>query len=49
MTGGHLTHGARPALSDKWFNAVQCSVDRDTLEIDYEAVPPSPLSGRNLK
>ena len=21
--GGHLTHGARPALSGKWFNAVQ--------------------------
>ncbi|MCQ8156517.1 serine hydroxymethyltransferase, partial [Vibrio parahaemolyticus] len=21
--GGHLTHGARPALSGQWFNAVQ--------------------------
>ena len=36
--GGHLTHGARPAMSGKWFNAVQYGVDRDTLEIDYEAV-----------
>src|SRR6188768_2644691 len=24
--GGHLTHGARPALSGKWFNAVQYGV-----------------------
>ncbi len=36
--GGHLTHGARPALSGKWFNAVQYGVDRDTLEINYDAV-----------
>ena len=26
--GGHLTHGARPALSGKWFNAVQYGVRR---------------------
>ncbi|WP_181309223.1 serine hydroxymethyltransferase [Paraburkholderia sp. BL18I3N2] len=36
--GGHLTHGARPALSGKWFNAVQYGVDRDTLRIDYDEV-----------
>ena len=24
--GGHLTHGARPAMSGKWFNAVQYGV-----------------------
>jgi glycine hydroxymethyltransferase len=24
--GGHLTHGARPNLSGKWFNAVQYGV-----------------------
>ncbi|AJR05749.1 serine hydroxymethyltransferase [Photobacterium gaetbulicola] len=36
--GGHLTHGARPALSGKWFNAVQYGVDKDTCEIDYEQV-----------
>ncbi len=34
--GGHLTHGARPNLSGKWFNAVQYGVRRDTLEIDYD-------------
>ncbi|KLV10328.1 MULTISPECIES: serine hydroxymethyltransferase [Photobacterium] len=36
--GGHLTHGARPALSGKWFNAVQYGVDKDTCEINYEQV-----------
>ena len=36
--GGHLTHGARPALSGKWFDAVQYGVDKDTLEIDYDQV-----------
>jgi glycine hydroxymethyltransferase len=36
--GGHLTHGARPALSGKWFNAVQYGVDPETLRIDYDEV-----------
>jgi glycine hydroxymethyltransferase len=36
--GGHLTHGAKPALSGKWFNAVQYGVNRDTMRIDYEQV-----------
>src|ERR1700692_192654 len=27
--GGHLTHGAKPALSGKWFNAIQYGVNRD--------------------
>ena len=36
--GGHLTHGARPAQSGRWFNAVQYGVSEDTLLIDYEAV-----------
>ncbi|MGF6572863.1 glycine hydroxymethyltransferase [Paraburkholderia sp. GAS333] len=33
--GGHLTHGAKPAMSGKWFNAVQYGVNRDTMLIDY--------------
>ena len=33
--GGHLTHGAKPNLSGKWFNAIQYGVDVNTLEIDY--------------
>lgn len=36
--GGHLTHGARAALSGKWFNAVQYGVTRDTHLIDYDEV-----------
>jgi len=36
--GGHLTHGARPALSGKWFNAVQYGVSKDNYEIDYDQV-----------
>ncbi|KND60600.1 Serine hydroxymethyltransferase [Candidatus Burkholderia verschuerenii] len=36
--GGHLTHGAKPALSGKWFNAVQYGVNRDTMLIDYEQI-----------
>jgi glycine hydroxymethyltransferase len=34
--GGHLTHGARPALSGKWFNAVQYGVSPETFRIDYD-------------
>ncbi|HEY5718537.1 MAG TPA: serine hydroxymethyltransferase, partial [Motiliproteus sp.] len=36
--GGHLTHGARPALSGKWFNAVQYGVSPIDCRIDYDAV-----------
>jgi glycine hydroxymethyltransferase len=36
--GGHLTHGAKPALSGKWFNAVQYGVKRESLLIDYEQI-----------
>ncbi|WP_321929108.1 serine hydroxymethyltransferase [Paraburkholderia guartelaensis] len=36
--GGHLTHGAKPALSGKWFNAVQYGVNRETMLIDYDQV-----------
>lgn len=36
--GGHLTHGAKPNQSGKWFNAVQYGVKPDTLDVDYEQV-----------
>jgi len=36
--GGHLTHGAAPALSGKWFEAVQYGVRRDNALIDYDEV-----------
>jgi len=34
--GGHLTHGAAPNLSGKWFRAVQYGVRRDDGLIDYD-------------
>ena len=37
-SGGHLTHGAKPAQSGKWFNAVHYDVDLNTGLIDYDAV-----------
>jgi glycine hydroxymethyltransferase len=37
-SGGHLTHGAKPAQSGKWFNAVHYDVDPETGLIDYENV-----------
>ena len=36
--GGHLTHGARPNMSGKWFNAVHYGVRRDTAQIDMDEV-----------
>ncbi len=36
--GGHLTHGAAPNLSGKWFNAVQYGVRRQDGLIDFGAV-----------
>ena len=37
-SGGHLTHGAKPAQSGKWFNAVHYEVKKDTGIIDYDNV-----------
>ena len=36
--GGHLTHGAAPNLSGKWFNAVQYGVREDDARIDFDEV-----------
>jgi glycine hydroxymethyltransferase len=36
--GGHLTHGAPPNQSGKWFNAVQYGVRRQDAQIDFEEV-----------
>ncbi len=35
-SGGHLTHGATPNLSGKWFRAVQYGVRRDDGLLDYD-------------
>ncbi len=37
-SGGHLTHGAAPNQSGKWFNAVQYGVKRDDNRLDYDEV-----------
>jgi|TARA_B110000211_G_scaffold220993_1_gene268162 glycine hydroxymethyltransferase len=37
-SGGHLTHGAKPAQSGKWFNAIHYEVNKETGLIDYENV-----------
>lgn len=37
-SGGHLTHGAKPNISGKWFNAVQYGVDPKTHLIDFAEV-----------
>ncbi|MBI35989.1 MAG: serine hydroxymethyltransferase [Alphaproteobacteria bacterium] len=36
--GGHLTHGAPPNMSGKWFNSIQYGVNRDDDLIDYDEV-----------
>lgn len=36
--GGHLTHGAAPNLSGKWFEAVQYGVNQEDMLINFEEV-----------
>ena len=36
--GGHLTHGAPPAQSGKWFNAIQYGVRQDDHLVDFDEV-----------
>jgi len=37
-SGGHLTHGAAPNQSGKWFNAIQYGVREEDQLLDYEQV-----------
>ncbi|WP_120500282.1 serine hydroxymethyltransferase [Roseovarius sp. EL26] len=37
-SGGHLTHGAAPNQSGKWFNAVQYGVRKEDNLIDYDQI-----------
>ena len=37
-SGGHLTHGAKPAQSGKWFNAIHYDVNPESGLIDYDKV-----------
>jgi len=45
-SGGHLTHGAKPAQSGKWFNAVHYEVDKETGLIDYDSVEKLALENK---
>ncbi len=36
--GGHLTHGAAPNQSGKWFNAIQYGVRKQDNQIDYDQI-----------
>ena len=36
--GGHLTHGAKPNLSGKWFNSIQYGVRKDNSLIDFDEI-----------
>ncbi|MBT54083.1 MAG: serine hydroxymethyltransferase [Mameliella sp.] len=36
--GGHLTHGAKPNQSGKWFNAIQYGVRQQDNQLDYDQV-----------
>lgn len=36
--GGHLTHGAKPNQSGKWFNAIQYGVRESDHQIDFDQV-----------
>ena len=37
-SGGHLTHGAKPTISGKWFQSVSYDVEPETSLIDYNVV-----------
>ncbi len=45
-SGGHLTHGAKPAQSGKWFNALHYEVDKRTGLIDYNAIEKIALENK---
>lgn len=36
--GGHLTHGAAPTLSGKWFQAIHYGVDAQTQQVDFDRI-----------
>ena len=44
--GGHLTHGAPPNMSGKWFNVVSYGVDRETHRVDMAQVEVLALEHR---
>ncbi len=45
-SGGHLTHGAKPAQSGKWFNAIHYDVNQKDGLIDYASVEKLALENK---
>jgi glycine hydroxymethyltransferase len=45
-SGGHLTHGAKPAQSGKWFNAIHYDVNPESGLIDYDNVEKLALENK---
>lgn len=45
-SGGHLTHGAAPNVSGKWFNAVQYDVKQDTCLLDMDEIEALALEAK---
>ena len=45
-SGGHLTHGAKPSQSGKWFNAIHYDVNEKSGLIDYEQVEKLALENK---
>ena len=45
-SGGHLTHGAKPAQSGKWFNAIHYDVNEKDGLIDYASVEKLALENK---
>ncbi len=45
-SGGHLTHGAKPAQSGKWFNAIHYDVNKKDGLIDYPGVEKLALENK---
>ena len=43
-SGGHLTHGAKPNMSGKWFKCVTYGVRQDDSRIDYDALEEAALA-----
>lgn len=37
-SGGHLSHGARPNISGRWFEAHHYAVDRETAQLNYDQI-----------
>jgi len=37
-SGGHLTHGARPTISGRWFKSISYNVDSETYLINYDEI-----------